>query len=249
MGDPSRRVSRPHDRSWGAWDEQEQYLAFIDAWDVSQTRIVECDGTDVGWLRVERHRDHDWLELLAVATDAQNQGIGRAIMVELFGEATARGVPLWLSVYRSNDARRFYERLGMKSVRRDALRDFMAYGADDLSHPPRGPSAVPPDPAAIALSAALENPGLQPGRSRFSEASAIWLTSVEREVAHWESEHHIDVRVGRRQITKHRAQWRTDPRFELRSGRSDWIGFRVAPDDVSTALELIELAARDRTQG
>lgn len=59
---------------------------------------------------------------LYVAPDWQNQGIGRSLLLAMFGRLTAQGhssAVIW--VLRENPARFFYQRLGGKEVRRKLL--------------------------------------------------------------------------------------------------------------------------------
>ena len=116
------------DRSWGGWDA-EHIQACADAWNPLQTRRIEVDGEMIGWVRAEHLPDHDWLDLIVVAPQYQGQGIGSKVLQRLMAEAEARSVPLWLSVYRSNIARRLYARLGFAALERDEIRVFMVYPA------------------------------------------------------------------------------------------------------------------------
>jgi GNAT superfamily N-acetyltransferase len=100
---------------------------------------VVRDGRLVGFVRVEPHPDHDWLDLVMVAPEDQGAGIGAHVMQVLMDEAAARGVPLWLSVYRLNESRRLYRRLGFAERERDEVRMLMVFPPEHLDQPPRGP--------------------------------------------------------------------------------------------------------------
>ena len=125
-------------RTAGGWDP-DQIQRCAEAWDPANTQIVEVDGRMVGWLRIEHHADHDWLDLVVIAPSDQGRGLGTAVMRHLMAEATARGVPLWLSVYRTNEARHLYARLGFTARPRDEIRLIMVFGAPADARPPRGP--------------------------------------------------------------------------------------------------------------
>jgi ribosomal protein S18 acetylase RimI-like enzyme len=89
--------------------------------------VAAADGRVVGQaLAFERaYRDHPvfkdrrWLEIddLCVAAEARGRGIGTALFAELKRRALSRGLDhLELTVWAFNeDARRLYERLGMRS--------------------------------------------------------------------------------------------------------------------------------------
>ena len=82
--------------------------------------IAESDGRIVGFL-VAREIVGEWeLENIAVASDAQRQGVGTALMQRLFERAITTGANrLFLEVRESNlEARKLYERQGFQLVGR-----------------------------------------------------------------------------------------------------------------------------------
>jgi Family of unknown function (DUF5519) len=78
--------------------------------------------------------------------------------------------------------------------------------------------------------------------SAFKNDLAFWVNG--KEIAHFEGEHALDVRLTRAQISARRADLRADPRIVLRSGSSDWltVGFHSL-DDERFAADLVEIAA------
>ena len=128
--------------TFGGWDAA-QVQKCADAWMPAHTQLVYVEDLLVGWLRLEHREDHDWLDLIVIDPSRQRQGLGTALLQRLQAEALARGVPLWLSVYRTNPARRLYARLGCDERPRDELRVFMSFGATPLS-----PAPTPPAPPA-----------------------------------------------------------------------------------------------------
>lgn len=123
-------------RTAGGWDEA-QVRKCEAAWDAARTSIVEQGGQPVGWVRLERNADHDWLDLIVLDPGVQDAGLGTQVMRRLMDAAAARGVPLWLSVYRENRARVLYRRLGFRETPRDEVRVFMVWPADSGMAPPR----------------------------------------------------------------------------------------------------------------
>lgn len=113
-------------RTWGGWTD-EQVRKVAEEWDPRLTRMIDVDGVVVGFVRVERHPDHDWLDLVVIDPARQGRGLGTAVMTVLIGEARGRGVALRLSVYRTNPARRLYARLGFTERPRDELRVLMVH--------------------------------------------------------------------------------------------------------------------------
>ncbi len=107
-----------------------------DAWSPEATLLLHLDATLVGWLRLERRSDGDWLDLLVIAPDHQRRGLGTSVLRSLMSDADSRRVPLWLSVHRDNAARRLYARLGFRELDRDDRRVFMVHPATTASPPP-----------------------------------------------------------------------------------------------------------------
>ncbi|MEV4260408.1 bifunctional GNAT family N-acetyltransferase/class I SAM-dependent methyltransferase [Kribbella sp. NPDC049584] len=90
--------------------------------------VIELDGRPIGRLRVSRTPESVELNGIQLHPDAQNRGIGTAIITELQSEAAARGVPLELHVERDNlDARRLYDRLGFTKTAEDGAEDVMQW--------------------------------------------------------------------------------------------------------------------------
>jgi hypothetical protein len=84
--------------------------------------------------------------------------------------------------------------------------------------------------------------GVIEGESAFKDGPALWVNG--KEIAHFESEHVIDLRLTRAEIRARRAELRADPRVSLRSASSDWITIEFAgPADEAFVRELTETAA------
>jgi len=95
--------------------------------------VIELDGRRVGRLRISRTPESVELNGIQLHPDAQNRGIGTAIITELQSEAAARGVPLELHVERDNlDARRLYNRLGFTKTGEDGAEDVMQWDRGGL---------------------------------------------------------------------------------------------------------------------
>jgi Family of unknown function (DUF5519) len=84
--------------------------------------------------------------------------------------------------------------------------------------------------------------GVVESDSAFQEGLACWVNGTE--IAHFEGEHAIDIRLSRGQIRARRDQLRADPRAILRSSSSDWltVEFRSAADE-DVVFELVRAAA------
>ncbi len=112
---------------WG-WDEDWQAQRFRGSFDASQWRVITVDGQNAGGLLAGLRPSDGGLFLsnIYLLPGFQNRGIGSAIVQSLLAEARTSGLPLTLNVLKSNpDARRLYERLGLRVVRENAERFFM----------------------------------------------------------------------------------------------------------------------------
>ncbi|HYE15176.1 MAG TPA: GNAT family N-acetyltransferase [Pyrinomonadaceae bacterium] len=77
--------------------------------------VILLEGRAVGRWWVGRAEDEIRLLDIALLPDAQNRGVGGALLKLLIEEARAAGVPLRHMVFVMNEgARRFYERLGFR---------------------------------------------------------------------------------------------------------------------------------------
>ena len=89
------------------------------------------------------------------------------------------------------------------------------------------------------------------GEGAFSPGPAVWVG--KREVAHFDDDHTLDVRLTRKQISARRSELKSHPKVALRANTSDWLEVEVAsPDDAGFAEGLVRdaiAANRDAPQG
>jgi GNAT superfamily N-acetyltransferase len=63
-----------------------QAAGFRQQWDVTQVRIITCDGADIGWLQSTSRGDALFLAQLFVDSRFQRRGVGTGVMNRLIGE-------------------------------------------------------------------------------------------------------------------------------------------------------------------
>jgi GNAT superfamily N-acetyltransferase len=103
--------------AYGPWDDAQQHALFAPSFDLRTHRIVREGGDDVGVLAVEVHVDRVHLGRIFLAPGAQRRGLGARLVGALLEWSHAHGLPVVLTVLRSNPAAtRFYERLGFRAV-------------------------------------------------------------------------------------------------------------------------------------
>jgi hypothetical protein len=93
------------------------------------------------------------------------------------------------------------------------------------------------------LRAALtEIDGVLEADSRYKPDPAYWVNGTE--IAHFETDTLLDVRLTRALIRSQRLSLRADPTVTLRPATSDWITVDIAgPDGLARAVHFVELAA------
>lgn len=84
--------------------------------------------------------------------------------------------------------------------------------------------------------------GVMVSESMFGNGDAYWVNG--KEIAHFEREGVIEVRLTRRVIRDHRAAFRADDRVELRPSGADWIRLRFnSHNDVVFVVDMVTTAA------
>lgn len=79
------------------------------------------------------------------------------------------------------------------------------------------------------------------GEGAFSPGPAIWVGT--REVAHFDSDGALDVRLTKQLIRQRREEFKANPRVSLRGSGSDWLAVTIeSPADVDFAFDLVALA-------
>ncbi|WP_273808377.1 MULTISPECIES: GNAT family N-acetyltransferase [unclassified Pseudomonas] len=115
--DIHRSVFRCHiEKLWG-WNEAWQRQNFSSECENADTSVVEEDGVIAGYTQVLDEDDQVYIQNIALSEAFQGRGIGTELLRQLQSHASARKVPLMLSVFRTNpSARRLYERLGFLRI-------------------------------------------------------------------------------------------------------------------------------------
>ena len=82
--------------------------------------------------------------------------------------------------------------------------------------------------------------GVVVSEGAFSPGPAIWVG--RREVAHFDGDDSLDVRLTERLISERRAELQSDVRVALRQGSSDWIDIIRSDSDLSFASRVVQHA-------
>lgn len=86
-----------------------------------------------------------------------------------------------------------------------------------------------------------EIPGVVESESAFAQGSAFWVNG--KEIAHFEDEDRIDVRLTKGVIRERRPALKTDERVTLRPSGADWLSVRCrSREDLGFVVELVRAA-------
>jgi ribosomal protein S18 acetylase RimI-like enzyme len=120
---------RPYVETIWGWDPADQRERLRRACAEQPRSIVIIAGADNGVVQIESLPDCVYLGLIEIHPRVQRLGIGAAIVRRVIEQATARGVPAKLRVFKINiGARRLYQRLGFVIVGESETHYDMRYG-------------------------------------------------------------------------------------------------------------------------
>lgn len=104
---------RPHVEAVREWIPETEEQGFRDHFRPELIKIITVNGEDAGYLKVENHDDHVFVDGIYISCGFRSRGIGARVLTDLLRTAS---VPVRLRVLRSNPAQRLYARLGFKKV-------------------------------------------------------------------------------------------------------------------------------------
>ena len=93
--------------------------------------VVERDGEAIGRIYLDRRADELRLIDIALTSAARNQGLGKALLLDLLDEAQAAALPVRIHVEQFNPAMRLYLRLGFKPVEDQGVYQLLEWCPDD----------------------------------------------------------------------------------------------------------------------
>jgi ribosomal protein S18 acetylase RimI-like enzyme len=112
------------DQTWSR-DEEGQAGRFRDSVDLSTRSIVLLGSTPIGCIGVQHHRDHVFVEYMALLPEYQRRGFGSRMIDRVLEQAGERGVKVRLQVLRVNPVKRLCERHGFQLVGGDDHRYYL----------------------------------------------------------------------------------------------------------------------------
>ncbi len=113
------------DAIWG-WDEERQDEFVRQSIADTPPSIIVFNGQDIGQITVQQKDGGILLRDLFILPEFQGKGIGSAILTALLQEAHDSRLPVTLRVFKTNPARRLYERLDFEVDSEDATCFYMS---------------------------------------------------------------------------------------------------------------------------
>jgi ribosomal protein S18 acetylase RimI-like enzyme len=113
-----RTLGEVIEATWGPWDDDLQQEFHRDWFKPEQVEIVLVDGRPAGMIQAHSATaDTFYISRIEVAPEAQNRGVGSALMQRMVERARQSGASaIELHVLELNRARELYERLGFRVV-------------------------------------------------------------------------------------------------------------------------------------
>jgi len=113
----------------GTWHEIRVLARFRQGFKVEQTRVIQWDGVDIGWMQVSETAKQRHLHQLHIIAEFRNRGIGTWLIRSLLDQAAAARQAVALNVVRGNPALSLYRRLGFQVVGGDGEKHHMRWEA------------------------------------------------------------------------------------------------------------------------
>jgi ribosomal protein S18 acetylase RimI-like enzyme len=106
-------------------DKAAQAEHFQKKWSARETRLIECENVNIGWLQTRPQDGTVFLAQFFIDLAFQNQGIGTHVMRQLLKDAAEGNSAMTLAVVRINPAMNLYKRLGFYVTHEDEEKAYM----------------------------------------------------------------------------------------------------------------------------
>jgi len=116
------------------FEAQHQY--YREQFPAAEYLVVEQNGDSIGRVYVDRRLDELRLIDIALIPETRNQGLGKALLLDLLDEAEAAALPVRIHVEKFNPAMRLYLRLGFRALEDKGVYLLMEWRAGDAAAGP-----------------------------------------------------------------------------------------------------------------
>ena len=111
------------------FDAQHRY--YREQFSTADYLVVERDGEAIGRIYLDRRADELRLIDIALIPEARNQGLGKALLLDLLDEGRASALPVRIHVERFNPAMRLYLRLGFMPIEDQGVYQLLEWRAPE----------------------------------------------------------------------------------------------------------------------
>ena len=118
---------RPHIEAFKPWDQAAEEQGFRAHFTPDCIEIIQANGQDIGYLKIETAADHIYLDGIYIAASHRGLGIGGRVIQDKIDTFKANVLPLRLRVYKTNPAQSLYARLGFSIAEEVADAYLMEY--------------------------------------------------------------------------------------------------------------------------
>ncbi len=109
-------------------DNDIEFKKYKKKFNINQIKIIQCEGKDIGRLRVVRSKEFIYIGGLQILPKFQGRGIGKAVMGDLIIESKQIKVPIKLEVHHvNNKAISFYTKMGFQVIDENKKQKIMVY--------------------------------------------------------------------------------------------------------------------------
>src|SRR5579871_2945352 len=102
------------ERQFGPWNEADQDRFFASGWKPEKNLMLLHNRELCGYTQVEEHPHQISVCELVIHPQFQNHGVGTALLRQVMDKARSLGIPVRLGTFKTNRARKLYERLGFR---------------------------------------------------------------------------------------------------------------------------------------
>jgi ribosomal protein S18 acetylase RimI-like enzyme len=103
-------------RQFGSWDDEKHNELFNKTWKPEKYEILSSNGTDCGFISIERNKEYIFIHEIVLLPEFQGKGIGSSLVKEIIQEASLKNIPVRLQVLKENQAQHLYRKLGFKDT-------------------------------------------------------------------------------------------------------------------------------------
>ena len=125
VNDLTRRAMRKYvEATWIKTEDREHYYS-LNQFNQPATKIIQCNGKDIGRITVTYSKDRIVLDGIHIAEAFQGKGIGGHLIKRIIDKADEMQLPLELILLKENPVKKLYERLGFCVYKEDIDRYYM----------------------------------------------------------------------------------------------------------------------------